>query len=113
MINTNLKSPLYSLTIEEYIELNKQIYYDFYKSHIQNQEIQKSENEFIAIQEASKILNLKLPTIYNLTSKNLIIFYKRGKKILFKKSDLHEFIEKGRMQTVQEIEFEINKGRTK
>ena len=46
------------------------------------------------IELAEEITGLKRPTIYKLTSKNLIPYYKRGKRLYFDRHKLEEWIKK-------------------
>lgn len=46
------------------------------------------EKKFLSLQEAAQFLDLVPQTIYGLTSKKSIPFYKAGKKLRFLKSDL-------------------------
>jgi excisionase family DNA binding protein len=52
--------------------------------------------EFLNVIEAAEFLKLKRSTLYQLTHRRKIPFYKTGKKILFKKQDLILFIENTR-----------------
>ncbi|MES2662825.1 MAG: helix-turn-helix domain-containing protein [Pseudomonadota bacterium] len=60
--------------------------------------------EIFTVDEASKFLNLAKQTLYGFTSKNLIPFIKRGKKLYFKKADLTLWLMEGRKLTKDEIE---------
>lgn len=64
----------------------------------------KSEetNTIFTIDQASSFLGLSKPTIYYYTSKNLIPFMKRGKRIYFSKLDLHSWLQAGRQKTISE-----------
>lgn len=73
------------------------------KEHSPSGNVIPSEN-IISINEASKLLNLALPTIYALTSKREIPFLKRGKKLYFKRNELEAWLMEGRKLTRQEIE---------
>ena len=64
----------------------------------------KIAKPFISITEASEYLSLSKPTLYQYTSKHLIPFYKINRKILFKVSELNEYIENHRVSSVAEIE---------
>lgn len=86
-------------------------------STLQNQlsnleELIKSQNqnntEFMGIEEASIFLKLKKSTLYQLVFKREIPFYKSTKKLLFKKSDLIEWVEKDRVLTIKELEENLN-----
>ena len=87
------------------------------KRHDQNQltrieELIKSQNhnqiEFLDITEASGFLKLKKSTLYQLVFKREIPFYKNTKKLLFKKSDLINWVDKHRVHTIQELEQQMN-----
>ena len=60
-------------------------------------------NEILSAEQASQFLNLAKQTIYGLTCKNEIPFFKRGKKLYFKKSELEQWLTEGRQQTLKEI----------
>jgi excisionase family DNA binding protein len=58
--------------------------------------------------QTSEYLSLSKPYLYELTSKRLIPFYKpTGKKLLFKKSELNRWIEKGKHNSINEFQNEI------
>lgn len=59
-----------------------------------------SETELIDVKQASIILNLARATVYEKTSLKLIPHYKKGKKLLFKRSELFEWIESGKIDTM-------------
>jgi excisionase family DNA binding protein len=50
----------------------------------------------ISIQQASKILNKAIQTIYSLTSTKQIPFYKQGKQLYFYEDELLEYINSGK-----------------
>lgn len=63
--------------------------------------------EYYNVKEAAMFLNISESTLYKLTCTNSIVFYQpNGKLILFKKSDLIAYIEKGRRKTHDEIKEE-------
>jgi len=68
--------------------------------------IKQNENQkpYISLDEASEYLSLKKSTLYYYTSKRIIPFYKIRRKILFKVSELNEFIESHRVMSESEIE---------
>ena len=62
-------------------------------------QVQKQESNPIVILDlcqAAEFLHLALQTLYTLTHKKKIPFYKNGKKILFKKHELQEWMDSGR-----------------
>jgi len=62
--------------------------------------------DILTISEASELLNLSIPTIYTYTHKKLIPFYKTGKKLMFKTSDLVIWINAHKKMTLKEIDQE-------
>lgn len=64
----------------------------------------EGSKEILSITEAGTYLNLAKQTLYGFTSKNLIPFIKRGKKLYFRKSDLDRWLMQGKQLTKEEIE---------
>lgn len=54
------------------------------------------------LRDAARYLGLSPQTIYTYTHQNRIPFYKRGKKLYFKEIELKEWLNAGKMQTVEE-----------
>jgi excisionase family DNA binding protein len=65
--------------------------------------IKQNDTEFMDIEEASKFLKLKKSTLYQMVFKREIPFYKRTKKLLFKKSELVEWVDRNKILSTQEI----------
>jgi len=74
---------------------------DIQKQTYQQKELLHSD-EYLTVEEASKIINLKVSTIYTLTCRKKIPYFKRGKKIYFRKSELEEWISQGKKCPVPE-----------
>lgn len=69
----------------------------------------KNEDDLpIGIKEASKVLNLAVPTIYSKVSKNELPYIKQGKLLYFFKKDLIDYIRSGRAKTRLEIQKEAD-----
>ena len=60
-------------------------------------------DEFLTIPQAAKLLHLSVPTMYGKTHRNELPFMKRGKRVLFSKKQLIEYIEQGRKLTNDEL----------
>lgn len=84
--------------------MQKEIVHQLNKLESLINSLRRGEVEFINIDEASKFLRLKKATIYQMVFKREIPFYKSTKKLLFKKSDLIEWVEKDKILTVKELE---------
>lgn len=57
--------------------------------------LQSTEDQLLNIEEAADYLNLAKQTLYGFTSKNKIPHIKRAKRLLFKKSDLDQWLMEG------------------
>ncbi len=62
-----------------------------------------NSEEILNLDEAADLLDLSKNTIYQKTSKNRIPFFKRGRKLYFKRSELLKWIEAGKQKTVEEV----------
>jgi len=60
-------------------------------------------SSFLTVSEAAKFLGLAVQTIYGLVSRKKLPYYKRQKRVYFKKSDLIFWLESGRHLTREEI----------
>lgn len=83
------------------------------EKYFQNKSIvapeKKNEDELMTVEEASGFLNLAVTTIYEKTSKKLIPFFKRDKKLYFKKSELENWILEGKVNCPNETQKGIIK----
>lgn len=62
----------------------------------------------IEIQDAAKLIRVSVPTVYAYTSSNKIPFHKSGKKVLFFRSELLDWLKSYKNKTVTEIENEAD-----
>ena len=67
---------------------------------------QPPESEILTLEEAAKFLSLAKQTLYGMTSKEEIPFYKRRRKLYFKRSDLLKWLEEGKHEMNAEDEVE-------
>jgi len=65
-------------------------------------------SEIMTVSEVSEFLKLSVQTIYGYTSKRLIPFAKRSKRLYFNKQELLVWIQEGRCKTRWEIEQEAD-----
>jgi excisionase family DNA binding protein len=73
----------------------------------QNQLMQTSDDDDMDIDQASKLLKKSKSTIYRYTCNNTIPYYKIGKSLRFRKSELLEWIKDQVRKTEKEILTEI------
>lgn len=67
-----------------------------------------TKNEFIDVVQAATLLNLAAATVYEKTSRKQLPHYKKGKKIMFKRSELVEWMESGKVSGEDETERRVN-----
>ncbi len=71
--------------------------------------VEENKEEVLNIQEASKLLDLSVSTIYSKVCKREIPVNKQGKRIYFYRHELMKWIKSGRVKTYLEIQNEIEK----
>lgn len=87
----NDNKPLYALSVEEYIQLTQKLIADALTKTTQKTNEDKNENSEMCISELAKFLNCTKTSIHNYKKLGMP-FYKIGRKILFKKSEVLEFM---------------------
>jgi putative molybdopterin biosynthesis protein len=55
-------------------------------------------DDFLTPKEVSKLLKVSKPWPYAMVKRGLLSYYKMGKVIRFKKSDIEEFLERSRIE---------------
>lgn len=65
--------------------------------------------EILNVNEAAELTGLARQTLYGMTSQRTIPFFKRGKRILFKRSELEQWLLENRQQTISEIKLNLKK----
>lgn len=71
-------------------------------------ETTEQPEKFLNIQEAAKLLNLSVPTLYSKVSKRELPCMKQGKRLYFSQTDLINYIKEGKKKTFAEIEAEAD-----
>ena len=69
--------------------------------------VEENKEEVLNIQEASKLLDLSVSTIYSKVCKREIPVNKQGKRIYFYRHELMKWIKSGRVKTYLEIQNDI------
>ena len=67
---------------------------------------QPDPDQLMTIKEAATFLNLAPYTIYGMVSRGEVPVNKKGKKLMFLKSELIDWVKSGRKKTSSEIEAE-------
>jgi len=64
-----------------------------------------AQEEILDIRKAGEYVGLKKPTMYSLVSQRKIPFSKNGKRLMFLKSELLQWVKNGRKATTSEMEM--------
>lgn len=73
-------------------------------------EMSLNTKEYLDVEETAKFLHLSVSSVYKLTHRSILRYSKSGgKKILFRRSDLIEYIEKGFSSTSEEYQKVMDK----
>lgn len=106
MKNLISDKPLFSLTVAEYIELQRTLLRDF--PHPINHSEQK---ELLTIQEASCLLHLSIPTLYTMNCKGRIPFTMVSGKVYYRRNALEQWLESGERKTKAQLRREVEEGK--
>lgn len=104
---SDVLKPLYTLTIEEYTELNRRIIRQQLQELLTNQEqlvVQRSNRDIIFIDEACQLTGYSKPTMYSKISKYEIPVLSRGKPLTFSKKVLIDWIHNGKPNVIEDLE---------
>lgn len=96
-------NPLFTLTIGEFIEVIKDVNKELYREMLA--EIVKppeKEKELLTIGEASELLMLSKSTLYQLNIRGKIPYFKKGKRVIYKRSELLDWLNQGKRMTKEE-----------
>ncbi|SHG51166.1 transcriptional regulator, AlpA family [Flavobacterium sp. CF108] len=69
--------------------------------------IKENKDDLLNIEQASKLLNLSVSTIYSKVCKKEIPVNKQGKRIYFYRHELIKWIKSGRVKTYSEMKYDI------
>lgn len=97
------KSPLYSLSIEQFKALLDEKLQNFQQHPFKSDVVFETDN--VSIDWVSENLCIPKSTIRTKVSRGEMPCKKRGKPMLFSKQETLEWIENGRPKIVQEIDF--------
>jgi excisionase family DNA binding protein len=100
-MNIDKNRPMYSLSVEEYIQLNQEILSGISRNV---GEAQATIGDIMNVDEAAAYLKMAKQTVYSMVSRRLLPYFKRGKRVFFRKEELLSWLEKGRKYTKEEIQ---------
>ncbi|KAA1243326.1 helix-turn-helix domain-containing protein [Aquimarina sp. RZ0] len=102
---SNLSKPLFSLTIEEYKELQRELFNEQAERLAQNNtstSIPKEDKDLIFLEEVCEITGYTKPTLYSKISRFEIPVLSRGKPLTFSKKEIIEWIHQGKPHTLEQ-----------
>ena len=75
----------------------------------QSKQVSTDQTEqLLTVQQVAEMLGLAVPTLYGFTHRNEIPFNKKGKRLIFLKQEIIDWIKEGRRKTVSEITAEAD-----
>jgi excisionase family DNA binding protein len=99
------------------LEISKEDLKEFAHFLLEQAEANKPDEEqvpqILTMDDAVKFTHHAKPTLYSLTSKRLIPHFKRGKRILFKRTELEEWMLSEKKQTAKEYQQSLDAKRRK
>ncbi|WP_025743064.1 helix-turn-helix domain-containing protein [Aquimarina pacifica] len=102
---SDLLKPLYSLTIGEYKELQREIFNEQAEKILKKDRTQplvKENNDIIFLEEVCEITGYTKPTLYSKISRYEIPVLSRGKPLTFSKKDIIDWIHQGKPNTLDD-----------
>lgn len=100
--------PIWSLSIKEFLDLQQKQIEKAVSKFLSSTTNEAKSDAPLNIIEAAAYLKISKDALYQLTSKRLVPFMKSGKRNLFTKAILDEWISSKRQKTVNELETEVN-----
>jgi len=64
---------------------------------------EQPEKEILTVEEVCQFLGLKKGSVYNLTHRQEIPFYKKGQRIYFDRNEINEWVRSDRRKTIKEL----------
>ncbi|MHA7056783.1 helix-turn-helix domain-containing protein [Aquimarina sp. M1] len=104
---SDLLKPLYTLTVEEYIQLNRRIIRQQLQEVLSNEKestLHRADRDIIFIDEACELTGYSKPTMYSKISRYEIPVLSRGKPLTFSKKVLIDWIHSGKPSVIETIE---------
>lgn len=92
------------LSVQEVRNMLREEVHHALKEFGQNSVKDKTGDELLNIQEVAKMLNMAVPSIYGLVHRRKIPYIKRGKKLIFEKSQVEEWLKSGRQRTIYDTD---------
>jgi excisionase family DNA binding protein len=89
-------------------KLSKKMYPPLKQGKLKITKTNLDDDEFLNVNEVAELTNYAVATIYDLKHKGKLPFYKNGAKLQFKKSEIIEWLEKGKGITLDDLNVKAN-----
>ena len=70
----------------------------------QHSPVERQLPNYFGAEECCNLLGISMPTLYLYTSTRKIPFHKKGKRLIFQRQEIHDWIKSGRHKTISEIQ---------
>jgi len=77
-------------------------------SVVQPTQPSQKKDEYLTIEETAKYINMAVSSVYSFVHFKRIPYIKRGKRLIFEKLKIDEWLQAGRKQTIDEMKSEVN-----
>ncbi len=100
-MNEELIKPLSTLTVGEYLKINKQAFVDYIDQFLAEENTQKSKkDDLIFTEEVLKLTGYKKATLYSKVSRFEIPVVSRRTPLTFSRKQIQEWIRNGRRKQI-------------
>jgi predicted DNA-binding transcriptional regulator AlpA len=103
---SDLSKPLYSLTVGEYKELQRQLLEEHANQFLKKNAPpfkEKEEQDIIFMEEVCRLTGYTKPTVYSKISRYQIPVLSRGKPLTFSKKAIIEWIHQGKPHVIDQM----------
>lgn len=76
------------------------------RNELNKEKVEPQRSKLMNAKELAEYLSLSIATIYGMTHKRVVPFYKQGKRLHFKRDEIDNWINEGRTKSIDEIEKE-------
>ena len=104
MQNKKLDQPLYTLTVGEWIDLQRSL---FNELHSNKSEDSNQSKDLLTIDEACDYLDMKKSSLYSMNCRRQIPFTKVLGKVYYRKSALDSWLASGDRKTTTQLRQEL------
>ncbi|RYM34823.1 DNA-binding protein [Brumimicrobium glaciale] len=90
------KRPIFSLSVEEYVELHKSLQQEYKYLHLEPEKVEESKPDIIYSDEAAELTNYTKSTLYTKVSRGELPRISSRRPLTFSRAQLTKWMLKGR-----------------